>query len=67
MARLSQQIETGVLKIGEITSQSDLEANLADNAIPAFIHEVSAENYQEFLEARRQLMAQMIRDYYEAL
>jgi hypothetical protein len=67
MARLTQQIETGELKIGEITHQADLEANLAENAIPALIHEVSAENYHAFLEARRKLMAQRIRGYYQAL
>lgn len=67
MARVAAQIETGVLGIGEITIQSDLETNLAENAIPAFIDEVSADNYSLFLEARRKLMAQKIRNYYEAL
>ncbi|PFG54322.1 uncharacterized protein DUF262 [Marinobacter sp. LV10R520-4] len=67
MARIAQQIEIGELKIGEITHQADLEANLAENAIPALIHEVSADNYQEFLEARRKLMAETIRGYYRAL
>lgn len=67
MQWLARQIDTGDLKIGEITQQTDLEANLAENAIPAFIHEVTAENYQQFLEARRKLMARKIRDYYQAL
>lgn len=67
MAWLARQMETGELKIGEITQQADLEANLADNAIPAFISEVTADNYPVFLEARRKLMARMVRDYYEAL
>jgi len=67
MAWLSRQVETGELKIGEITQAAELEANLTENAIPTFINEVSADNYPEFLEARRKLMAQMIRDYYEAL
>lgn len=67
MAWLAQQIETEELKIGEITQQADLEANLTDNAIPAFIHGVSAANYKEFLEARRKLMAEVIRGYYQAL
>ena len=51
----------------ESTWETDLEANLAENAIPDFIGEVTAENYQEFLEARRKLMAGMIREYYEGL
>jgi hypothetical protein len=64
MAWLNRQIETGELKIGEITQQSNLEENLKENAIPDFINEVSAENYPQFLEARRKLMAQIIRDFY---
>ncbi|PTB98900.1 hypothetical protein C9993_05770 [Marinobacter sp. Z-F4-2] len=67
MAMMSRQIETGELKIGEITQRSDLELNLRENAIPDFIYEVSAENYPEFLEARRKLMAQTIREYYRDL
>lgn len=51
----------------ESTWETDLEANLAENAIPDFIGEVTAQNYQEFLDARRKLMAAMIREYYEAL
>jgi len=67
MAWVSNQIETGVLRIGEITDQADLEENLAGNAIPEFIGEVTAANYRDFLEARRKLMAGMIRRYYETL
>ena len=67
MALLNRQIETGVLKVGEITQLDDLNANLAENAIPALIYDVTADNYFEFLVARRQLMAKAIRDYYENL
>ena len=67
MQWLARQVDTGDLKIGEIIQQTDLEANLVENAIPPFIHEVTAENYQQFLEARRKLMARKIREYYEAL
>jgi len=67
MAWLARKIETDDLKTGEITHQADLEGNLVESAIPAFIHEVSADNYPEFLEARRKLMAEVIRDYYQAL
>ena len=67
MKWVATQIATGKLQIGEITSQGDLEENLAENAIPEFIGDVTAHNYQEFLEERRKLMAGMIREYYEAL
>lgn len=64
MALLEEQIESGRLNLGEIVNQDDLELNLAENAIPASIQEVTAENYISFLESRRKLMAEMIRDYY---
>lgn len=64
MAWLDTQIDTGELKLGEIIQRDDLDRNLAENAIPAFIHEVTAENYPAFLDARRKLMARVIRDYY---
>lgn len=67
MAKLARQIETGELTIGEITEQADLDINLAENAIPTLIHDVSADNYPDFLAARRKLMAQAIHDYYETL
>lgn len=67
MGWVTEQIESGHLKLGEITDKEDLAANLAENAIPEFIWDVSAENYREFLGARRKLMAAMIRDYYEGL
>ncbi len=67
MAWMDRQIDTGTLKLGEITQRSDLDANLAENAIPAFIHKVNADNYPMFLEERRKLMARVIRDYYLSL
>jgi len=67
MGWVRDQIQTGVLRIGEIVNSGDLNANLAENAIPDFIGEVTADNYREFLDARRKLMAAMIRNYYEAL
>lgn len=67
MGWVSNQISTGELRLGEITSQADLEANLAENAMPDFISEVTAESYQAFLQARRKLMAAMIQKYYENL
>ncbi|MCG5547527.1 GmrSD restriction endonuclease domain-containing protein [Halorhodospira halochloris] len=67
MSWVQDQISTGKLRIGEITDQADLADNLRENAIPDFIGEVSAQNYPEFLEARRKLMAAMIREFYEGL
>ena len=67
MAWIADQIATGTLRLGEITDRTDLEANLKENAIPDFIGEVASGNYPDFLEARRELMAGMIRQYYETL
>ena len=67
MAWVDTQCQSGQLPLGEITSPADLQANLAENAIPEFIASVNAGNYRDFLTARRKLMAEMIREYYQAL
>ena len=67
MQWVDEQIQTGSLRLGEINDAEDLAENLSENAIPSFIREVTAENYEDFLRERRRLMADMIRQYYEAL
>ncbi|GAB03561.1 DUF262 domain-containing protein [Gordonia amarae] len=67
MAIVHEQIETGDLRLGEITSQAVLSVNLGENAVPTDIGEISAGNYREFLAKRRRLMAAIIRNYYSSL
>lgn len=67
MRWIEEQISTGQLRLGEITDRDDLRRNLKENAMPDFLAEITAKNYPQFLEARRKLMANMIRDYYENL
>lgn len=67
MADMASQIESGLLTLGEITDATDLAANLAENAVPANLVEVTAGSYKEFLVQRRKLMAAAIHDYYQAL
>lgn len=67
MGMVDEQIATGVLKLGEITDADDLARNLAENAIPAHIRDVSVDDYESFLAERRHLMAQAVRRYYEGL
>lgn len=67
MSEIATQIATGTLTLGEITDAADLSRNLAENGVPADLGEVSAGNYREFLLRRRRLMADVIRNYYEAL
>lgn len=67
MSLLHEQINNGTLVLGEITDLGDLTRNLKENAVPVWLAEVDASNYQEFLTERRRLMAAMIRDYYRLL
>ena len=67
MDQLGTQIETGHLALGEITDAKDLARNLAENAVPANLAEVTAGSYPEFLAERRKLMAQFIRQYFDRI
>lgn len=67
MAEVESQIDSGHLKLGEITDRQDLARNLAENAVPDFIADVTAGSYREFLAARRKLMAAAIKSYYQGL
>lgn len=67
MGIVAKQVETGQRVLGEITDSVDLAANLAENAVPAHVAEVTAGGYREFLAERRKLMAATIRDYYRKL
>ncbi len=67
MAQVAEQIITGHLTLGEITDATDLVRNLAENAVPSDLENITAGNYREFLVERRRLMAGIIRDYYHAL
>lgn len=67
MATISSQVDGGKLVLGELTNSSDLAKNMAENAIPEFLPEVTASSYREFLMERRRLMARIIRDYYQNL
>jgi hypothetical protein len=67
MAEIATQTESAQLVLGEITDPDDLAANLAENAVPAKLAQVTAGSYKEFLVERRKLMAATIHDYYQAL
>lgn len=67
LATAVKQCETGVLKLGGIVDKEDLLRNLDENAIP---HEILSDellNFEEFLNARRRLIAKKIRAYYSTL
>lgn len=54
-------------KVGTILNESELRENLSANAIPETIFTMRSENYMEFLQQRRILMAKKIRNYYYSL
>ena len=66
-AEALKQCETKKITCGSITDLEQLKQNLATNCIPFAVTQMGHENYTEFLEARRKLMAQKIRVYYYKL
>lgn len=62
-----KQCETKNLTIGNLSTEEELYANLADNAIPKSVVNMTVENYDDFLAERRRLMAAMIERYYKGL
>jgi len=55
------------LKYGGITSKKDLYANLKMNCIPKSIFDMDVDDYERFLEKRRNLMAQKMKNYFSKL
>lgn len=50
-----------------IKSEAEFYQNLEDNCIPVEILEMDHTNYQDFLDARRAKMTELIRKYYYSL
>ena len=61
------QCQTKSVKIGNITDEEELNKNLAENAIPSAVVNMTIDDYEEFLVERRKLMAKMIEKYYKSL
>ena len=64
---VKDQCEGGALKYGAISDRNDLKNNLDENCIPESIFEMTIDNYQDFLNQRRRLMAKKIKEYYYSL
>jgi hypothetical protein len=67
MAAMRDQIDGGKLHYGGITDEDDLKKNLAENCVPEEFVNMDVDNYKEFLEKRRLLMAQFIHRFYNSL
>lgn len=66
-AEAVKQCETKDITCGSITDLELLKQNLEINCIPFEVTEMSADDYSRFLEQRRQLMAEKIKNYYYCL
>ena len=66
-AHLMEQCNGDTKHYGSITSLDELHENLRINCIPDGMESMTVENYADFLECRRKLMAQKIKIYFEAL
>ena len=64
MSQVKSDINSSITNISTIDDQDSLLSNLKENDIPENIFNLTHENYFEFLEERRKLMAKKIKDYY---
>ena len=67
MQEVYRQCETKEPVYGGIVDKDELVENLRQSCIPAGFECMDISNYPDFLEQRRKLMAQKIKDYYWAL
>ena len=61
------QCETKDVVCGSIVDLDKLKENLKQNCIPESVKNMDESNYEEFVQERRKLMAQKIKDYYYSL
>jgi len=66
-AELAEQVNGGPRKYGEIVDRAEMEENLRINCIPVSPLNGEIPGYDDFLAARRELMALRIRDWFNAL
>ncbi|SCX09599.1 hypothetical protein SAMN02910339_01366 [Lachnospiraceae bacterium YSD2013] len=65
--RVLAQCDSGILDIGNISDKERLVSNLAENALPEDIVNMTVVDYDKFLSERRKLMAAIIEKYYKGL
>jgi len=67
MSQMLEQCHGGPKRYGNIDDEDTLRANLAMNCIPEGTEFMMLSDYPAFLKARRRLMAQRIKTYFEKL
>lgn len=64
---INTQIEVQDLQLTGISTREELRRNLDMNCVPCSIENMSIQHYNDFLYARRRMMANKIREYYFTL
>jgi len=64
---IRKQCTDGDLVYGGIDNLADFEENMKVNCIPLDIHTMDSSHFATFLDSRRSLMAQKIKDFYQGL
>jgi len=67
MQEIKDHCDHGKALYGSIKCPKELIKNLESNCIPENIFTMTIDNYYDFLEQRRKLMAQKVKLYYESL
>lgn len=67
MKNMLKQINSDNNFYGEIDSYSELITNFKENCILEDFTKMTVENYEEFLQKRRRLIAEYIKTYYQSL
>ncbi|MBX6354201.1 MAG: hypothetical protein IRZ10_12840, partial [Thermoflavifilum sp.] len=65
--QLREQCQGGPKRYGNIDDWDELLDNLRMHCVPADVFEMTAADYSTFLKARRRLMAEKVRRYFEML
>jgi len=65
--QMEEQVNGGAKRYGNITDPAKLAENYRMNCIPESIVDMGLDDYQDFLQHRRMLMANKIRAYFESL
>ena len=64
---VKSQCDSKDIKLGNISDENLLRTNLKENCIPEEVFEMTAADYDDFLQKRRKLMAKIIEEYYKGL
>lgn len=65
--KVIKHCKQGDIAFGNISSLEGLKKNLAENAIPKGVVEMTYEKYEDFLTERRRLIAKLVEQYYKGL